>query len=719
MIPSGLTLAPHAWVWLVPGGLVLAGLAVWAYRRIAPSLKPSSRSLLTGLRAAVLVLVAFLIARPLLSLAGDAAGKGVVVVLTDVSRSMDLPADSTGGAKARTRADEAKDETRRVVRALSGRYKVVERAFAGALLPAAQSDSALDKAVPGARERTAIGDALPGALAGVENARGVVVISDGAVTSGADPVRASRELGLPVATVAIGEMPAHDVAVLDVLSNPTSRVGESTPVEVRLRALGEARRTKVELFDGDKVLASEDVSLPGGGAEVTKRLNYRPSRAGLSVFEVKTPAAPDEWSAGDNRRAFAQEILPDKQKVLVVAGSYHWDWTWIARAIAADSAYKADQRVFARGAFDKPLPASAAALRPYALCVLVGVDEGALSPSNAAAFADYANAGGSLVIVGGAARTGVLALVPNRLGAALRLARAEGGMALPETGVTLTSAGRTADLVRLDDDAASNDALWSGFAPIANVVPVAASGDDQVYATDASGRLPVVFERRIGRGRALFLNGGGTYRWGFSGNDNEASRRYERLWGNVLRAMGEPAQTEPLRLVPERPLVARGEPVNLSAALQDAAFRPLDGARVETKVTGPVTRTLALPGSGQGGYGGSLEGLPPGRYEASATATLKGRVVGSARATFWVDPQSAEWQDTAPDPGLLAAVARGSGGVSVTKGREGSIAPALAAARPRTGKERAVRLWESPYVFALATALLTTEWWMRRRRGLA
>ena len=703
----------------MPATLALAALAVWAYRRIAPSLKGSARSLLTGLRAAVLVLVAFLLARPLLSLAGDAAGKGVVVLLTDVSRSMDLPADSTGGARAKTRAAEAREATKRVARALSGRYKVVERSFAGTLLPGAASDSALDRAVPGARERTAIGDALPGALAGLENARGVVVVSDGAVTAGSDPVRAARELGLPVATVAIGETPAHDVAVLDVLSNPTARVGEATPVEVRLRALGAPRRTKVELVDGAKVLASEEVSLPGGGAEVTKRLTFRPARAGLSVFEVRTPAAPDEWSDGDNRRAFAQEVLPDKQKVLVVAGSYHWDWTWIARAIAADSAYAAEQRVFARGSFNKPLPQSAAALRPYALCVLVGLEEGALSPQALAAFADYANAGGSLVVVGGSARAGVLALVPTRLGAALRLGRADAAATLNETAVALTAEGRSADLLRLDDDAASNAVLWSAFAPLANVVPVAASGDDQVYATDASGRLPVVFERRVGRGRALFVNGGGLYRWGFSGTDTEAPRRFERLWGNVLRAMGEPAQTEPLRLVPERPLVARGEPVRLEAALQDAAFRPLDGARIETKITGPVSRTLPLPASGQGGYGASLEGLPPGRYEASATATLRGRVVGSARATFWVDPQSAEWQDTAPDPGLLAAVARASGGVTVERGKEGAIAPALAAARPRTGRERALRLWESPFVFALATALLTTEWWMRRRRGLA
>ena len=719
MIPTSLTLAPHAWLWLVPAALALAALAVWAYRRIAPSLKPSTRSLLTGLRAAVLVLVAFLLARPLLSLAGDAAGRGVVVLLTDVSRSMDLPADSTGGPNARPRSAEAREATRRAARALSGRYKVVERTFAGTVLPAALPDSALDRVAGGARERTAIGDALPAALAGIENARGVVVISDGTETNGADPVRAARELGLPVATVAIGQTPAHDVAVLDVLANPTARVGEATPVEVRLRALGEARKTRVELVDGAKVLASEEIALPGGGAEVTRRLSYRPTRPGLSVFEVRTPSAPDEWSADDNRRAFAQEVLPDRQKVLVVAGSYHWDWTWIARAIAADSAYAADHRVFARGSFARGVPTTAAALRPFALCVLVGVEEGQLPAPALAALADYAAAGGSIVVVGGAARSGALALAPTRLGEALHLARSPGASALPEATLELTADGRTADVARLDDDPAANVALWEGFAPLANVEPLAASGDDHVYATDRSGRFPIVLERRVGRGHALIVNGAGTYRWGFSGSDAEAARRYERMWGNVLRAMSEPAQTEPLRLVPERPLVARGEPVRLEAALQDAAFHPLDGARVALRLAGPVTKDLTLAPSGQGGYGVSSEGLPPGRYEATATATLGGRNVGSARATFWVDAQSAEWQETAPDPGLLAAVARASGGISVAAGHEGSLAPALAAARPRAGRERALRLWESPLVFALATSLLTSEWWIRRRRGLA
>src|SRR5204863_1722837 len=126
----------------------------------------------------------------------------------------------------------------------------------------------------------------------------------------------------------------------------------------------------------------------------------------------------------------------------------------------------------------------------------------------------------------------------TRIGALLKLARAPGEGTLPEAQAALTAQGRSADLMQLDDDPAANANLWAALAPLANVEPVAAQGDDQVYATDASGRAPIVFERRAGRGRALVINGAGTYRWGFSGGDADATRRYERLWGNVLRAMG-------------------------------------------------------------------------------------------------------------------------------------------------------------------------------------
>ena len=159
--------------------------------------------------------------------------------------------------------------------------------------------------------------------------------------------------------------------------------------------------------------------------------------------------------------------------------------------------------------------------------------------------------------------------------------------------------------------------------------------------------------------------------------------------------------------------------VRLAATLQDHAFRPVTEARVNVKVNGPVSREVVLESRGQGAYGTVLDNLPPGRYTASATAAVGGRSAGSANAEFWVDAQSIEWQDVAPDAGLLAQVAQASGGRTVKPGREGDVAAALAMARPRAARDASVRLWESPIVFALLASILSAEWWIRRRRGLA
>ncbi len=505
--PDGLSLAPGALPWLLAGAILLALLAVWAYRAIAPSLRSNTRKLLTVLRGLALIAVAFLLARPLLSLAGQAAGKGTVVVLTDVSRSIDLPADSfAAGPGARTRREVAVASADRAARSLSGRFKVVRRTFAGTVA---------DSVPASERERTALGEALFTSLVGLENARGVVVVSDGAQTAGRDAVAAARELGLPVGTIAVGEVPDQDIAVVDVLANPTSRVGQDTPVEVRLRALGPPRRTRVELREGATVLASEEVALPGGGAEVARRMRYRPARPGLQVFEVSLPERPTEWTPVNNRRAYAQEVLPDRQRVLVLAGSYHWDWTWARRAIGADSAYAAEHWVHVRGRFDRVdrggasggatggpigsaagpaagLPQSAGALRPYALVVLIGIEEGQLAPPIAQALAGYVSAGGSAIALGGAARSGLLSLAGTALGVALHVTRTPGQVALGETGVLLTEDGRQADLVRLDDDPAANLAAWSALPPVENVQPLAASAEDLVFAVDARGRVPVL-----------------------------------------------------------------------------------------------------------------------------------------------------------------------------------------------------------------------------------
>src|SRR5262249_12668565 len=133
---------------------------------------------------------------------------------------------------------------------------------------------------------------------------------------------------------------------------------------------------------------------------------------------------------------------------------------------------------------------------------------------------------------------------------------------------------------------------------------------DQVALTAANGRVPILLLRRIGRGHLLLINGSGLWRWGFSAADEAAAPRFERLWGNALRLLAGPTQSEALRVAAQRARVSRGEPIEVSASLQDARFQPVDGAGV----TATLERESDSPGSkGAGGAAGAAgAGALPG-----------------------------------------------------------------------------------------------------------
>ncbi len=121
---------------------------------------------------------------------------------------------------------------------------------------------------------------------------------------------------------------------------------------------------------------------------------------------------------------------------------------------------------------------------------------------------------------------------------------------------------------------------------------------------------------------------------------------------------------------------------------------------------------------GAGAYEARLEDLAPGRWNVRVSASRGGRALGSATGEFGVDRFSLELARTRPDSATLAAVAEASGGRATRDAAAESWARALGSRALARGRTVSLRLWESPWVFALVVALLSAEWIVRRRRGL-
>jgi hypothetical protein len=435
-LPS-LHLAPNApVVALLFVTVGLAALAVWSYAFARPPLPPFARRALPALRLLALALVAWLLAMPSLERARP-AGERRVTVLVDRSASMERPVDAT--ASAPTRAAQADDAIAALRRGLAGRARVEVREFASALMA--------DSGGAGVtRAASAPGEALA-ALARLtdrERPDAVVLVSDGAVNAGADPVAAAAALGVPVHTLLTGERAGIDRGIAGVEASTEARVGEATPVRVRVVS-DEERGTPiaVTLSEDGRELARTTVVAPGPGAEVIAELRPVPTRPGLAAWTARVARLEGDASPLDDAHGVVVPVAPGRLGVLVLSAGLNWDLAALRRALLQDTTVTLDTRVRGSGGSWRALESGATAapaaadLRGRSVVVLDALGGADLAPALDAALLAFVRDGGGLLLFAGPA-PGAARFARGRLGAELAFAGGTpmGGQGAPAPTVT-------------------------------------------------------------------------------------------------------------------------------------------------------------------------------------------------------------------------------------------------------------------------------------------
>jgi len=512
-------------------------------------------------------------------------------------------------------------------------------------------------------------------------------------------------------------------------ASSSARVGEATPVRVRITSTEEAGVSlPVVLLEEGRVLAQAAVRSPGPGAEATAELRVTPGRAGLALWTARVDSLAGELTLANNARQVAVEVAPGRLGVLMISSGPNWDLSFLRRALAGDSGLAVTTLSRERDGWraleagrrrEGPSPAD---LRGIALVVLDAAGPRDLDPATERAVADFARAGGGLLLLGGSP-PGLARFREGALGAALGL-EFDASSAVGQAPPVPTPEGR--ELLQWDPDPARADAAWRAAGPLQELIPLRTGGTDRVLV--ASGRAPgeagsgppLLVARRVGRGPVLLVNGTGLWRWTLAPQDDDGPARARAMWRRLARWLAEPVQGEALRVRPERWLTASGEPVRLLATLQDAAFRPVAGAEVSGELidASGARRPIAFRAGGGGSYEAVFDELPAGRYRVTARALRGGNELGRAQTELAVDRWSLEAARTAPDSAGLARLAAETGGRS--SGSEGVSrwAASLTTRELARGRRESRRLWESPWVFAAIVGALSMEWAWRRRRGL-
>jgi uncharacterized membrane protein len=742
--------------------LALVAFVYFIYVRPRTRLTRPARYSLVALRTALLALLVFLLLRPVVVVPSVIPRSSGVAVLADDSRSMQMPDAEGGRSRLEAMRGGLLAPEGQFLKRLGETFRTDIYGFAGELMKVGGGDelfaegasSDLGGAISEAARRSA-GTPLSA----------VVLVSDGASNVARDfagELRNLRARGLPVYTVGVGSARRQQDAELTGLRLPRRVLAGSTiNVEAFVRAAGYGE-TKVRLAvsEDGRAVKTEEFQLRGGEAEAVQ-LELVSNAAGWHRYTFDLQPLDGELTVENNRREALVEVVEGPMRVLYVEGEPRWEHGKLRSALGREEKnvelvsllrtgenklYR--QGVSGEGELASGFPATEEELFAYDALMMGSVEASFFTADQLRAVEAFvARRGGGLLALGGRlafdggkyAGTPVADLLPLTLDGSA--GRPE-DLSSPAYKPALTARGAAHPVTRLDEDRAQSQKIWNELPPVsvpetlAGVKPgatvlaearragggaAAASSASSSSSSSSAATVPLLAHQRYGRGLTLAFTASDTWRWQM--RMDSKSNAHETFWRQMLRYLvsNTPRQVE---AAAEQDVYGPGDPVRIVADVRDKKFNAATDARAAARVVKPSGATVEVPlrftaRDDSNVYVGEFRADELGRHrvEMSASAAQIGTV--GVQSEFLVAELNREFYDASLNEDLLRRIAQETGGKYYTLDEADALVSDLIYRRTDNSRLVTKDLWDMPVNFLLLVGLVSGEWFLRKREGLA
>ncbi len=749
------------WYFNPVGGFVLVGLAALVLVLLLTflglprhRLTPRQRWALVGLRLAVIVLALLAMLRPALVHTTTRRQAATLVVLVDSSRSM-LVADAVNGKTRWDLLRSALDEALPTLCTLGEQLEVKVYTFDAEVHPVDFTAQALELGSTPEGEQTAIGAAIEDILRREAGKRlaGVILMSDGAQRAYAPrdlapqgPTRRLADLGYPLYTLAFGQArglgQARDVALKDLSVNQTVYVkndltvrgtlsidgfaGQSIPVQL----LFETPSGQMEQVAGEAVKAREN------GEAIPVELQTIPQTPGEFKLTLRARKQPGELVTTNNEMSTFVTVLKGGINVLYVEGALRVDSKYLLLSLDASQDIKVDfVRLDQRDAKLRPVSLEKNFARgKYDVYVIGDVDASSFTREELETLASTVKAGAGLLMIGGFHTFGpggyqdtpLAELLPvtmdanerQRLGDPIR---SDVQLRGPLKMRPAKPLGEKHYLMRLAEGA-ERDNIWNQLPELEGANKLGAPKPAaQVLAETPDGK-PLLVVQEAG-GRVIAFAGDTTWHWWMEGFEAQ----HKRFWRQAILWLARKDETSEgnvwIKLAHRR--YSPRSRVEFTVGARSPQGDVLTDARFEAMVTLPDGSQQKLNLVQQADQvDGVFDGTQTaGDYAINVTASHGGAPVGTARSRFLVYEQDLELDNAVADPTLLASLS------AITKDAGGeSLAPEELPALLRRIEEKPAEMdveslvkqtpWDTWPFFLVFVALMSCEWYLRKKWGL-
>jgi uncharacterized membrane protein len=729
--------------------LLLAGALIYFLylRPGAPSRRLTSpwQGGLVALRVGLFALIAILLMRPVMVVPSVIPKSSYVAFVADDSRSMQL-----NDEQGRTRIQAVKDllnPNTSFSRGIEAKYKTAFYGFSSATAK-----------IKDPNELKAEGKStdLAGAFQEVvKDSTGIplsaiVVVTDGSANTPRDLAAQLRELkarNLPVFTIGVGSPERFkDAEMVRVTAPRRVLVGSAVSAEalVRLSGYGQSK-VAIAVSEDGRAIKTEQFDVRGGEAQ-SVIIEFTPAAAGPHRYTFAVTPLEGETTTENNAQEALIQVTDGHPKVLYIEGEPRWEYSFMRKALAKNeknvilvsSLRSADGKFYRQGVesgkeLESGFPKTDEEMFIYQGLILGSVEANFFTYEQLQMIERFvARRGGGFLAIGGTrafdagkyANTPIADLLPLYLNDQIEEAE------VPEVAnfkAALTPRGHTHPITRLNEKRDLSAKAWEELPPITvpealmQTKPGATVVLEARNIRDRNRAVPLLAEERYGRGRTMALAASDTWRWRMQLDAKNTS--HESFWRQMLRYLVS-TTPGPVEVASERDVYTTGDPVKLHAEVGDKKYEPVKDAQITARITKPSGATIEVPmqfnfGEEANDYRGEFTPEEMGLHKLELSAKRGNESLGASSSSFLVTELNREFHDAAQNVELLKRIAAETGGQYHPLSNANDLIDELTYLGGNNSERVSLELWDMPINFMLLIALVSAEWFLRKRKGLA
>ncbi|MDQ7815498.1 MAG: CARDB domain-containing protein [Melioribacteraceae bacterium] len=553
-----------------------------------------------------------------------------------------------------------------------------------------------------------------------DNVGSIVIASDGIITDGYEPFYEAEKFSVPVFTVGLGDTTTRrDLIIKDVIYNQFIYADTQTEIEAIIVNYGyEERNIKVSLYEEDNLIQTKDVSLlPAGVNKVL--FDYTPSTSGEKKLRVAVANLPDESNSANNSKIFYLDILKNKIKITIIAGSPSSDLSAISSSLSADKNLEV-KKIIQIGSnkfweelnltladssdllflIDFPKQNTPVSLiekifslirrnKPFFLLVTPHTDLNRLKPYEA-----------------------LLPFSINKID----------NETLPVQPEIIT-----ANFNSIFSRLSSENFIWSSLPPISkNSSEMFAKTESTILLRSTVRNIPInsplLISRSIAKQRSISFLAGDLWRWQLSTAEKNPLF-FQNFINDIVKWLNVSGEQKEFTVRTNKKIYSTGETAEFIAELYDQTFSPINGANINLNISnGNTILEVTLTELKDGIYHGSFDLLEDGDYTIDAITKFNGTNLTSEKVRFIVTKGVIEMLDTKMNLGFLKKLAGISGGKYYPIDSYDSLIADINMINMKASKDKTsfneIGLWSNKWIMVLIICLFAVEWFVRKRVGM-